>query len=363
MLTKFKIFTVLLLFMLLATNTVAGQSKQDKARAIELGQEAIALMDGGNIKKSLELLEEAQKLDPKNFNYPYEMAYAHYLDSDFKSSIKILKKLVKHPDVQPNAYQMLGNAYSLSGQRDKAIKTYKKGLDIFPNAGPLYLELGNVERAVESYNEALTYYEKGIEVDPAFPSNYYWTSILFANSTEEVWGMIYGEIFIHLEPNTKRTSEISKLLFDVYKSEIQFQNDTSFSISFSQNNVITIDDISNLKIPFGLGIYETTLSLAVIGESQINLESLNRIRSRFIELYFEKEHHKKYPNILFDLHKKILDAGHFEAYNYWILMVGAPEEFEKWAEQNKDKWQNFGKWFVSNLLQIDEENKFHRSQY
>lgn len=54
------------------------------------GLEAIKLMDNGKFDESIKLLEEAQKLDPKKFDYPYEIAYAHYIQEDYKGAIKIL---------------------------------------------------------------------------------------------------------------------------------------------------------------------------------------------------------------------------------------------------------------------------------
>ena len=51
-----------------------GQTDKDKA--LEKGRTAIELMDNGKIDESIELLKEAQKLDPDRFDYPYELAYA-----------------------------------------------------------------------------------------------------------------------------------------------------------------------------------------------------------------------------------------------------------------------------------------------
>ena len=57
----------------------------------------------------------------------------------------------------------------------------------------------------KEYSIALNYYEKGIEIDPKFPSNYYRAALLYDYSDHEIWGLIYGELFMDLEPNTKRT--------------------------------------------------------------------------------------------------------------------------------------------------------------
>ncbi len=143
---------------LLPMEQVHGQTNEEKAYA--KGMEAIDLMESGEIQRSIKLLEEAKKLDPKNIHYPYEIAYAHYLDKNYDTSIKILEKLSKHDGASDRIYQLLGNSYSMSGNRDKAISTYERGLQTFPRSGSLHLERGNMEMFVEEYERALHYYEK-----------------------------------------------------------------------------------------------------------------------------------------------------------------------------------------------------------
>jgi hypothetical protein len=355
--------TILVILFIFSTS-VFGQSPKEKAH--ELAIEAIDLMESGEIEKSIELLEQAQDLDPSNIDIPYEMAYANYLGENFKESIKILKKLTKHKDVSDRIWQMLGNSYDMDGETENAIGAYEKGLKKFPNSGLLYVERGIMEMKKEDYNNAMSFFEKGIEKDPDFPSNYYWASRLYLSSTEEVWGMIYGEIFMNLERNSERTAFISKLLFDTYKSEIQFTNDTSISVSFSKNNTITLEDLSNpesFRLPFGVGVYEPTLLLSIVNEKSIDLESLHRIRSEFVKQYFKKNQDDTYPINIFFYQKRLADKGHLEAYNHWILMKGDEAGFGIWKENNQDKWNAFIDWFQDNPLVITEKNQFFTGQY
>ncbi|HMK24449.1 MAG TPA: tetratricopeptide repeat protein [Chitinophagaceae bacterium] len=339
----------------------------NKEQALAKAKEAIKLEDEqGKYDEAIKLFAEAQALDPENIIYPYEMAYAYSGKKEYKKASEILEKLLNHKDVYGRVYQALGNAYDYQGKADKAIETYEKGIKMFPNSGELYLELGNMKIAKKDYSNALTYYEKGIENDPRFPSNYYWASKIFCNSDEEVWGMLYGEIFMNLERNSNRTGEISKLLFDTYKSEIKFTSDTSFGISFSKNATMSIDDLKDpqkLKLPFGMGCYEMVLMMSVLGDKQIDINSLDRIRDRFVDGYFKGDNSKNYPNILFDYQQKIKNAGHFEAYNHWLLMKGDEEGFAKWQKDNKIKWNDFIKWYSENKIQLDLTHKFYRGQY
>lgn len=359
-----KIKIIGLLLFIAGGQIVYGQTV-NKEKALEKGREAIQLMDNGKVDESIKLLEEAQKLDPERFDYPYELAYAHYLKEDYSGAIKILEKQINHKDVTELLFQLLGNSYDMLGKTDQAFESYDAGLKKFPNSGIIHLEKGNVHWNKKEYGKALTYYEKGIEVDPKFPSNYYRAAKLYCSSTEEVWGMIYGEIFMNLERNSKRTAEISALLYETYKSEIKFTSDTSMTVGFCQQMTMEVNSIShpeNIKLPFCM-IFEPTLIISIAFEKDIDINSLDKIRTRFIDNYFNNEHDKLYPNVLFSYQKKVKDAGHIEAYNHWILMKGDEDGFDKWQSANKDKWSSFVKWFGDNGLKVNDTNKFYSGQY
>jgi len=356
-----KVIIALILIVFAATS----YAQSDKEKARDLAMEAIQKMEAGNTKEAEQLLEKSKKLDPDNIDYPYEIAYCHYLDKNYSGAIKILEKLVKHEDVNDRIYQMIGNCHDLNKNPDEAIKSYEAGLKLFPNSGILYLERGNMELIKEDYGKALMYYESGIAVRPSFPSNYYWAAKIYLSSTEEVWGLIYGEMFMNLERNSRRTQEISKIIFDTYKSQITLQSDSTMSVSFCKQMTMTVDDLEkgeDIKLPFCM-VYEPTLLMSIISVKEINLASLDAVRTRFINSYYDSENDKTYPNVLFDFHKELIEKGHFEAYNHWVLMMGAEDEFTEWNKANANKWDRFVAWFTENPMTIDEAHKFHSGQY
>ncbi len=354
--TTLKILFTSLVF-LLSFNCI-GQNQNEIA--VSKAKEAIELMDQGKIEESRKLLQEAKEIDPNRFDYQYEYAYTYYLEKNYQEVINILEKLTNHNQVAKELFQLLGNSYDIIGNPKKAIEIYTEGLSKFPNAGSLYLEIGNVISDRKSEDEAIQFYEKGIEVDPNFPSNYYRAALYYFNSTEEVWGMMYGELFINLERNSKRTEEISKLLFDTYKSEIKFISDTELTVSFCQNMTMNINNTN--KLPFCL-VYEPILLMSIIDVKKIDLNTLNSIRTNFVSNFFHDEKINTNSNVLFDYQKKILDSGNLEAYNNWLLLAGEPESFKLWKEKNSDKWQNFVNWFKSNRIAITNSNKFCKNTY
>lgn len=354
--------------LLFITSFTFAQTSREKATALK--NKAIETMDAGDTKAARKYLEEAKELDPDDPTYDYEIAFSYNIDKDYKQVIKICKALIKQDRVYSNFYQMLGNAYDYDGNRKKAIQTYEKGLEVFPNAGNLYLERGNMELIQENYDEALKYYIEGTKRDPGHSSNYYWCAKLYLSSENEYLGMIYGELFMNLERNSNRTSEISQLLYKVYDSEITFEGDSSAGVSFASNTIyLSEDDIKGkdaandllsqlTRVNYGTAVYEMIMVLSIIGEEEINLASLDRIRTKFRENYYSNDKHVEFPNVLFEYQKSIQEAGHMKAYNYWLLSQGNEDEFAEWMQANEGEWSAFIDWFLPNQIELDDANKF-----
>lgn len=341
-----------------------AQAQSSAEMALAKGRQAIKHMDEGELLQSIKLLEEARQLEPANYHYSYELALAHYLNKEYTTASELLEPLLNRPETSDRTFQLLGNSFDLAGNRAKAVATYEQGLSKFPASGSLHLELGNMQATQKNYLPALDYYEKGIELAPAFPSNYYQAAKIYLSSNNELWGMIYGELFMNLERNSSRTAEISKLLYDTYKREITFPDKNSASVSFGQAvmDASTMGKGKKLKLPYSI-TYESTLAVAVATEKTINLASLNNIRSNFINAYYSMKRDATYPNILFDYQQQIARAGHAEAYNYWLLMKGDETGFNQWYKSNPEQWKAFATWYEKNPLTLDAKHRFYRTQY
>ena len=48
---------------------------------------------------------------------------------------------------------------------------------------------------------------------------------------------------------------------------------------------------------------------------------------------------------LLEFQKRIIDAGHWDAYNYFLFSPCYPEEFEKWFETHDKELEKFVNWF------------------
>lgn len=354
-----------LLFVFIAFYSVS-YSQTNQTEAEKKFKEAQSLTDQKRYKEAIKMFEEIQKLDPTNSVLQYEIALVNYKQGNYENAIEILEKIKNKKDADDLYYSLLGNAYDVTDDRDKAIETYKAGLKKFPKSGPIYLELGVVSAMEKEYDEALKYFEKGIEVAPMHPSNYYWASMLWATSKNPIWSLIYGEIFLNLEKNSNRTEQISKMMFEVYKKGYTFE-DNSIKTNFTDNNIyIGKNDIGKTMVDqllssySAISVFDGGMALAAVGEKKIDINSMNRIRTNFLNNYFSKGDNEKFPNIIFDYQKKVQDAGFLEAYNYWILLDGDKQNEQIWQSKNEELWDKFIVWFDKNPMEINESNKFSR---
>lgn len=358
-------FIPVLLFVVTAT----AQGQDVKHKALEIAKKAITLMDEGEFDESIKLLKEAEQLDPDRIDYPYERAYALYLKKDYENAIKVAQGILEHKNVIDRVYQILGSLYDIQGDPDKAIRTYELGMKKFPNSGKLYLEAGVVEHARENYNKAINYWETGVKAEPNYSSNYYWLAKIFSRTDELIWSMLYAEIFIDLELGSKRTEEISELLYEVYqKSYVELSDSTAEYQLTKKGFEIVIENRNDAKsfkkrgLPFE-GTFTTVYSFSALGfKNGVDLKSIYQARLNLVNYWFKK-YHKDYPNKLLEFQKRILNEGLFEAYSYYICSRGDLDTFNAWKESHQEEFNTFANWIQSNPIAIERGDMYSRLDY
>ena len=362
------LFFALITGLLIFTNhiDVSAQTDSLQKKKFKLFSQALQLREDNKVDESIIILGQLILKEPSNMNYLYELAFNYCLKKDYDKAISMLTPVLENNKVNDQIFQLLGHIYDVKGQKDKAKQIFQKGLKKFPNSGPLYLEMSMLPLSSNQYDLALSYIEKGIEVDPSFPSNYYYAAKIYCNSDDKVWGMIYGEIFMNLERNSQRTLDISKLLYDTYQKSITFTSDTTCVVNFSDFGSYSITgrgDSAKLKMSYGLNVYQPVISMSLIGVKKLDLASIIRVRSRFIQYYFSTRVNKKYPNILFDYELGLWNLDMLDAYSYWLLQNGNEKEYQLWKENKKDAYNAFMFWFTQNPLIVKKGQSFYRKQF
>lgn len=339
-------------------------AQKSEVKARKYAEKAVISMQNDKPKKASRQLRKAIKFNKAFIPYYYRLAYAYHMDEEHLKSNEILNYIIDEDKDNEMVYELLGENYIEIDSVDQAFNAYVEGIKKFPNEGVLYEEIGKLEMSKEYYFSALEHFENGILMAPNYPGNYYWASKIYLSSTEEVWGLIYGEMFMNIERNTNRTEEISTLLFNTLKREIQISKDSTISISICQDQNRVVDESDTIVKPsFGKSIVELNLIKSLVNLDEISLRSIDKMRENFIAHYYKNPSDDYRNHQLFEFHKELITHGHFEAYNYWLFMMGDVERFKQWENDNKSQWIHFLEWFKENSLNVSDPITFHRLNF
>lgn len=324
---------------LLITACVFSQQEE----ADKLHDNARAFMRQGDYANASLILVRALQQYPNNIEIAKDLAYDYFLQKENEKALEVIKPLLEKDNADDQTYQIAGNIYKALAQYKEADKLYKKAIKTFPESGALYNEYGEFLWARQDANAVKTW-EKGIEKDPSYGNNYYNAGKYYFLTTDKIWGIIYGEIFINIESFTSRTAEIKNLMLDGYKK--------LFSDADLLNNV---KDKNAFEVAF-LTTMNKQSSLAIQG---LNAETLTMIRTRFI-LDWNKTFQKKFHFRLFDLQENLLGEGLFPAYNQWIF--GAAQNlsaYQNWTGTHGEEHLAFSKFQEGRIFKIPEKQYYH----
>lgn len=314
---------------ILLTFSIAVSYCQDSAQLHETGR---TFMIQGDYANAIIILNKALSLQPSNIDIAKDLSLNYYFSNNTKKAMETIKPLLDREDADDKCYQIAGDILLANDDPKECEKLYKKGIKKFPTSGSLYNELGKLMWAQKNY-EAIKMWEKGIEVAPSFSKNYFNASKYYYFSTDKVWSIIYGEIFLNMEPMSTSSPEIKNILLDSYKKLFV---DADVEKNKNDNNL------------FVQAFLQTVFKQSSVISSGINTESLIMLRTRFVLDWFN-DFGTKFPYRLFDWQKQLLQEGVFEAYNQWIFTVA----------NNLPAYQN---WTTTHSSEYEEMNRFQRGR-
>jgi tetratricopeptide (TPR) repeat protein len=300
--------------------------------AAALHETARTFMRQGDYANAILVLNRAIKMEPQNMEMAKDLGLNYYFSKDLTKALETYKPILEREDADDQCFQIAGDIYLAMDDTKECEKVYKKGLKKFPESGALYNVYGELLWAQKDYS-AIKQWEKGIETNPGFSKNYYNACKYYYFTTDKVWSILYGEIFLNIEPYSTSSAEIKNLLLEGYKKLFA---DTDLEKNGAGQS------------PFVQAFLQSMNKQSALASAGINAESLTMIRARFI-LDWYNDAGNKFPYKLFELQRQLLQEGMFDAYNQWIFM----------AAQNLPAYQN---WITVNAEAYSELNRFQKGR-
>lgn len=329
-----KSWVVLSLSVVFALSAYAQQNADTLQKA---GREYMLNGDWGN---AIMVFNRALKQRPNDISLRNDIAYTYFLQRDFEKALETIKPVIAGKDADVKSFQIAGTIYRAIEDIKEAGKVYIKGLKQFPKSGVLHSEYGELLWHKKDY-AAIKQWEKGIEADPNYPGNYYHASRFYYFTTDKIWSLIYGEIFINLESYTIRTAEIKNILYDGYKK------------LFSGSDLMESYK-SKKQSGFEKAFLASMNSQAHLAATGIKPETLFSIREGFIKHWFATQA-ATFPFRLFDYLKQLLESGMFEAYNQWIFGSAVhAADYQTWISHNKAAYDTFHQFQRGRVFKLPE---------
>lgn len=313
---------------------------QDSKQAIE---KARNFMHGGDYPNAILVLNRALASYPGHLEITKNLGLNYYYAKDYKNSIDALKPLFDRNDVDDQCFQIAGDAYWALDNSKEAENVYRQGLKKLPNSGALYNELGKVLWTKNDFN-AIKQWEKGIENDPGFAGNYYNASKYYYFTTDKVWSLLYGEIFINIDPKSSYSSEIKNILLEGYKKLFA---EADLEKNYKEKN------------NFAGAFLKTMNKQSMLASSGINAESLTMIRTRFI-LDWDANYAAKFPFKLYELHRQYIQEGLFDAYNQWVFATAQNlSAYQTWTTEHADEYKELNLFLQNRIFKIPAGQYYH----
>jgi len=149
---------ITLIIIALLVISVQAQQRFDQKFALAQSYE-----QAGDFDSATKLYEELYTSDPSNSQY-VEALYRVYLQKkNYAAAVNILEERVKQNPADVNSFGMLGSAYYLMGNEEKAFETWEKPFKN-GNINPiLYRVIAQYAVEQRAFDKAIEFYEKGKE--------------------------------------------------------------------------------------------------------------------------------------------------------------------------------------------------------
>lgn len=181
----------------------ATPSTPAETAAIEAG---IKLHDAGKFEEAIAKYEEVLKLSPANMTALYELAYSFAANKEYEKSLAAATRGTEYQSPElPLFYDLLGGAYDSLNEPQKAIETYRKGIQIVPDASMLYYNMGvTYLESLKNPDEARHAIEKAVALDPGQPEFHLMLGQVFQSNGFSAPAFLAFSTYLILEPNGPR---------------------------------------------------------------------------------------------------------------------------------------------------------------
>ena len=126
---------------------------------------AQAHLDGNQLSKATEILEELARDNPNEMRFTLQLAKAYFEDNKLDSSRKLMEKILEKEENIPFANKLMGSLLLAEGNSEEALKYLLKAEDTNSQLPTLHCQIGNAYLKMERWDDAERAFRKALSID------------------------------------------------------------------------------------------------------------------------------------------------------------------------------------------------------
>jgi tetratricopeptide (TPR) repeat protein len=313
---------------------------------------AIDYMDRNLIDDAIKQWDLALIQRPDYVPYRYERALCHVMAKRYEQAIDSLLLIYQDPALFDRGYQLLGNCYDYRGDSTKALTIYHEGLKAFPRSGRLYYEIGSSAFIAGETDKALALWVRGTRVEPRFATNYYWICKGLARTPNKIWSVLYGELFLNLEPSSDRSKEISELLYFTWNAALRLGSEDPIRLCSeellnqpSKQGADQMNFATAFEYTTALAAQKFIPDTGVV--ERLTILQLAEVRETFLKAWQAAGYLDTYQNDVLSWQARIMREGYLKEYLVWIVSNGDRAQMQNYLSMSSDRFDLFFAWLAS----------------
>lgn len=310
----------------------------------ELVEKGIKYHDNGNFAEAVKAYQKALEIDSESPLANYELANTYCSMGEYKKTIKYAERVLKSKsDLDDMAYILKGTALDELGKPNEAIETYKEGIKSSPQNNMLHFNLAITYAKQNKLDLAITSLISALNIEPNHPSSNYVLGVINAQDKDNrVKTLLASYYFLLIEPNTNRSKDVLTLIDTQLGQNITKKSDTEMTLNISPLDTNVEFSRANMILTLVAAAQSTKEN-----KDKSKVEIRRNIATQFVSIMAEEEQKDnagfwKEHYVTFFIALK--EAGHLEAFTYYIQASLPDQEVQNWLKTNADKVAELEKW-------------------
>jgi tetratricopeptide (TPR) repeat protein len=332
-------------------------------------KEGIELHDAGEYNKAVEKYLEALKIDPQNATAYYEAGFSYHLAKDYDNALKMIDKAIELGDAETKlgATVIKGSILDETGRKKESAKFYEEALKTYPDHYLLWFNYGVTLMGLQRFDEAEKAYTNGLNLKINHPGSHLQLGNLNRIENKKATSALSFYFFLLLENNTSRSADAAtKLLTMIY-------GDPADSTKNEKTIFINAETLGPKGNPSILGSAELYFGMMGVASGEIDKQTgskrtqpqrfandthnffqvLKELRENEAKEARSKKKKKKksqgpesnfYLDHYVPFFTALNEAGHSEAFSYYVMNSLRLPEVDEWMKTNKDQMERFYTW-------------------